>query len=100
VTPLTYFLGRQLLKSRYIAMPNILLNEEVVPEILQERVTAEILARETLALLDEPGRIAAMRANLARIRPMLGEEGVLRRVAGAVYQTALEARTQVAYEPV
>ncbi len=98
VTPLTYLIGRQLLKSRYIAMPNILLNEQVVPEILQEQVTAENLSRETLALLEEPERVAAMRASLARVRPLLGEEGVLRRVAGAVYQAAHEARA--VWEPV
>ncbi len=97
VTPLTFFLGRQLVKSRFIAMPNILLNEAIVPELLQEQVTAERLAKEALSILGHRATADAMRSNLQRIRPLLGTEGVLWRVADAVHQTALAARQQVAY---
>ncbi len=100
VTPLTFFLGRQLVKSRFIAMPNILLNEPIVPELLQEEVTAERLAKEALAILGNPALADTMRRNLRRIRPHLGSEGVLRRVADAVYRAALAAREHVASEAV
>jgi lipid-A-disaccharide synthase len=98
VTPFTYFLGRHLVKTRFIAMPNILAGEEIIPELLQEKVTGELLAAEAMRIFSDKGYAEAMRRNLGRILPQLGEPGVLRRVADAVYETALEAREQVRYE--
>jgi lipid-A-disaccharide synthase len=100
VTPFTYFLGRHLVKSRFIAMPNILAGEEIIPELLQEKVTGELLTTAALRILSDTGYADRMRQNLGRIVPQLGEPGVLRRAADAVYETALEAREQVRYEPV
>ncbi|MBI4548318.1 MAG: lipid-A-disaccharide synthase [Ignavibacteriae bacterium] len=91
VKPLTFFLGKHLVKARFIAMPNILLNERVVPEFLQDEVTAERLADETLAILESPTRVRLIRQNLQRIRPLLGSEGVLERTAALILQQAQEA---------
>jgi lipid-A-disaccharide synthase len=98
VTPFTYFLGRRLLKTNFIAMPNILAGNEIVPEVLQEKVTGERLAAEASRILSDKGYAATMRHNLGLILPQLGEQGVLRRAADAIYETALEARKQVRYE--
>ncbi|MFT6114284.1 MAG: lipid-A-disaccharide synthase [Oleispira sp.] len=44
VSPITAMIMRRLLKQDFISLPNLLAGREVVPEILQERATAENLA--------------------------------------------------------
>ncbi|MCC6355888.1 MAG: lipid-A-disaccharide synthase [Verrucomicrobiae bacterium] len=90
VSPVTYWLGRCLAHVQHIAMPNILLRERVVPELLQGDVRPERLATEALALLDSDGRADAMRRSLRRIRPLLGEVGAIARAAAAVVKEARE----------
>ena len=79
--PISVWLGRMFASTRYVAMPNLLLNEYVVPEILQRAVTADRLAEAALEILDSPGRQAAMRSRFRELPGMLGEVGVLDRVA-------------------
>jgi hypothetical protein len=43
VTPLTCFIRRRLVTSRFIAMPNILLNEAVVPELISQFTVERLL---------------------------------------------------------
>ncbi|WP_032092508.1 lipid-A-disaccharide synthase [Necropsobacter rosorum] len=42
--PLTYFLAKRLVKSRYISLPNLLADEMLVPELIQQDCRAEKLA--------------------------------------------------------
>jgi len=81
VSPISYLIGRQLVKSRYIAMPNILLDERVVPELLQHEVTPDRLAREALMIIESDELAQSMRSKLGLIKPMLGVPGVLSRAA-------------------
>jgi lipid-A-disaccharide synthase len=54
--PLTYRLIRPLVKTPYIALPNILAGEELVPEVLQDEATPEALAENFLDQLDKARR--------------------------------------------
>jgi lipid-A-disaccharide synthase len=99
VRRLTYFAARLLVKTRFVAMPNILLNERVVPELLQEAFTVEALVAEASALLGDPQRIEEMRRNLARIPAVLGGRGAIGRAARAIIDLALEVPTVAGPEP-
>jgi lipid-A-disaccharide synthase len=94
VTPLTYHLARRLVKVRHIAMPNILLGERIVPELLQHETTGERFAAEALAILEDPERARRIRADLARVRPLLGQDGALDRAAGLILREAGRAQAQ------
>lgn len=57
MSPLTYAIYSRMIRSRFVSLPNILANEEVVPEVLQKQATAENLLRELeLALFDSKQR--------------------------------------------
>jgi lipid-A-disaccharide synthase len=84
VHPFSALLGRMFASTRYVAMPNLLLEEFVVPEILQHDVTAERLAAAALDILENPSRQAAMRARFRELPGILGGEGALGRVAELV----------------
>ena len=85
VSGLTYWLIRRLVKIPYFAMPNIVLGRQAVPEVIQDQVTGENLARELLALL-KPERHAAVREQLRQVRVQLGEGGAVARAAAAVLE--------------
>ena len=46
------------MRLRWISLVNIVAGEEVVPELIQERLTVENLVREAEALLGSPDRCA------------------------------------------
>lgn len=90
--PLSAWLGRRFSSTRYVALPNVLLDEFVVPEILQREVTADRLAQAALEILGSPSRQAAMRARFRELPGILGDEGVLDRVAELVLNEVSAAR--------
>jgi len=48
---LSYFLGKRLVKVPYISLPNLLLGEQVVPELVQKEANPQRIAEEALRLL-------------------------------------------------
>jgi lipid-A-disaccharide synthase len=86
----TYQIGRRLIKVKYLAMPNILANEPVFPELVQHQATAENIAREALSLLDDASRRAAIHKKLEAITAGLGKPGASRRAAEAVADLLLK----------
>lgn len=53
VAPLTAWLARHFLKIKSVNLPNILLKESVVPELLQEECNAQKIAETTSKYLDD-----------------------------------------------
>ena len=43
--PLTYWLAKRLVKIDYVALPNILANKQIVPELIQDEATADNICR-------------------------------------------------------
>ncbi len=69
---ITYLLAKLLVRGvKSFAMPNLILGEKVVPEILQGEVTVERVAAELEQLLGDPARALAMRMKLGTIRERL-----------------------------
>ena len=89
VAPLTAWIARafRLLKTPWVALPNILAGSEIVPELLQNRARGELLGAELLRLYDDPKARERMRAEFARLSELLGQ-GVSERAARAVLAVA------------
>jgi lipid-A-disaccharide synthase len=51
LAPLTWFLGRRLVKLDTFAMPNLIAGKKIVPELIQADFTAEAVVRELKAVL-------------------------------------------------
>jgi len=49
--PLTYQIARRLVKVPYIALPNLLANECLVPEYIQDKASPELLGKALLSYL-------------------------------------------------
>jgi lipid-A-disaccharide synthase len=69
--PLTYVLGRMLVKVEYLGIANLLLGEPMYPEYIQNAATPEALAKELRAAIEEPARQAKTKEQAARLRALL-----------------------------
>lgn len=81
VSPLTYFVGRCLVKVKWISMANIIAKRLIVPELIQHDMTPERIASELSAILEDPARAAEMRSDLKGVREKLGSRGASARAA-------------------
>jgi len=63
----SYWLMRRAVKVPHVALPNLLLDERLMPEFLQDAATPTALAGALEAWLDEPARVAAFRARCATL---------------------------------
>jgi len=88
VNPITYALGRLLVKVDHVAMANILSDDgsgaRAVPELIQGDATASRIASEAAAILDDPARASEVVRRLARGREALGPPGAAGRAADAL----------------
>jgi lipid-A-disaccharide synthase len=79
-----YFVARQLVKVRHIAMPNLLANEEIFPEFIQGAATPERIAQAALELLQDQPLRQRIQTKLAEIVGALGGAGASQRAARAI----------------
>ncbi len=70
VAPLTYWVGRAMVKLQHFSLVNLLAGRKVVPELLQAEVTVERVVEELEALWSGPAREACV-AGLDEVRAAL-----------------------------
>jgi lipid-A-disaccharide synthase len=67
VNNLSWWMGKALVRVPFYCMVNLVAERQVVPELIQDEMTAERLARETLELLENEGARESMRRELAEV---------------------------------
>ncbi|MDH7600880.1 MAG: lipid-A-disaccharide synthase [Armatimonadota bacterium] len=70
----------------FIGLPNLIAGRQICPELLNEQVTGENLARAALELLRAEPIVHEMRRSLADIKHALGSPGVFRCAAQAMLE--------------
>mgnify|MGYP003858865933 CR=1 FL=1 len=88
LSPLTFFLGKLLVRVNFISLPNILSGKEVVVELIQKRANAENIFSEIKRILMDKGYREEMILNLSRIKEIIGERTASVRVASMVGELA------------
>lgn len=86
VAPLTWEVGKRLVRVPFLGMVNILAGRAIVPEFLQSGAEPGAVAREALAFLADPARRAGQQAELRKVIAGLGEGGASRRAAEAIWE--------------
>lgn len=81
VSPVTALIARRLVSTRLFGMVNLISGTQVVPELIQEKFTAEALERELRILLDSPEARNRQKEDLAAVRAKLGQGGSIERAA-------------------
>jgi lipid-A-disaccharide synthase len=88
LSPLTYKLGKPLVRVTNYCMVNLVAGERVVEELIQEACTPDAVAKEAVDLLTNHERAADMREHLAAVRARLGGPGASVRAAEAIIEVA------------
>ena len=78
---LTYIAAKLLMRVKSLALPNIILGDQVFPELLQGRCRAEKIAAEAALILEDSVRYDRIRAQLTEVVEALGEKGAAQRAA-------------------
>jgi len=81
VSPLTYEIGKRLIKVEHVGLCNIVAGERVVPELIQHDAEPERIAAEIAGMLTDTTRTALIIKKLHSVREKLGEGGCSARVA-------------------
>lgn len=97
LSPLTFWAAQRLVKVPYVAMPNLIAGEQVVPELLQENFTAENVSKHLREILPEGPNRAKMLMGLEKVRAILqnrggGQQPAIERVATAVLAMLRDTR--------
>ena len=82
----TYLLGRLLVRVRSIGLANIIAGRPFIPELIQQQATPTRLAEEAKRILDDASCRERMRAEMARVRMLLGLPGASARAAAVVLE--------------
>ncbi|HYF04085.1 MAG TPA: lipid-A-disaccharide synthase, partial [Patescibacteria group bacterium] len=83
-SPLSYHLSRYLVTLEHIALPNILLQKKIVPELIQANASPDIMARELLKVMQDENIAFKMQEDFKVLRHLLGQEGASRRAAEVI----------------
>ena len=81
---LTYWLSKLLVRIEFISLPNIILKQAVIAELVQKDLTLAAICRETYAVLEHPEHWHALHCRLADIGRQLGTVGVSERIAACI----------------
>lgn len=81
VNPITYLIGRWLIKIPQIGLPNIIAEKPIIREFLQFEATAENLCAEIARIISDNTYAETMRRELAAVKRRLGRGGGLDNVA-------------------
>lgn len=88
LNPLTYFVGKYILKIGerlpFYSMPNMLLEEAVLPELVMDQAEPKRIADEAVLILKDAARQEKMKQAFGRLKQKLGEPGAIERAARAI----------------
>ena len=91
---ISYSVLKRMLTIKHVSLVNIIAGSEVVPEKLQDEVTADNLTRELQTLLTDSDARDKQMAGLASVYKQLGKDGASKLTAELIVSLAKD-RTQV-----
>ena len=81
VSPLSYRLGRVLIRVEHIGLVNLIAKKRIAPELVQHQVTAEAVCASAWEIISNPDKYQQVCRELAVVRNRLGKQGASRNVA-------------------
>ncbi|HEY6001128.1 MAG TPA: hypothetical protein VI078_17725 [bacterium] len=84
LSALSHAIARRLVRVRWAGLPNLLLDEPWVTELIQGDCCPDAVAAALTGLLEDPARAARFREKCDKVRSLLGAGGAAARAAAAV----------------
>jgi lipid-A-disaccharide synthase len=89
----TYLAARLVVNVKYLGMPNLLADKEVIPELIQHRATPGAIVRAVQPLIENANARERMISEFDTIIPKLGGSGASQRAARAIIEELNEGRS-------
>jgi lipid-A-disaccharide synthase len=86
-SPLSMAIAKRVVTVKFIGLPNILADKEILPELIQEKMTSGNMAKAVLHFL-HPEEYKKIREELAAVVKKLGPGGATQRVAKMILNLA------------
>jgi lipid-A-disaccharide synthase len=84
--PLSYLIGKKIVKIKYIGLPNILLDKMAVPELIQHEVNAQNISSIINEALINPDKYQKARNDLKEVREILGSKSASHTVSDKILE--------------
>lgn len=80
-SPITFYLGKMFVKLRFLGLPNIIMNRQIVPEFLQKDMNSTNIANALHSILDDKHTRDKIIDDYGELAQKLGGTGASERVA-------------------
>jgi lipid-A-disaccharide synthase len=81
VSPLSYWLGKRLIKVEHIGIVNLIVQKRLLPELIQETASPHTIAETVTDLINDSEKLAQIQRELCGVKDLLGGVGASERVA-------------------
>ena len=94
VSPVSFWLGKAMIRVKNIGMVNLIAGKEIVPELIQEEASSKRIADMVFKMLNDPSGLKQLSHELMAIRDKLGGPGASGRVADIAFRMLERSRRQ------
>ncbi|MBT4034240.1 MAG: lipid-A-disaccharide synthase [Candidatus Marinimicrobia bacterium] len=84
IAPVSYLIGKLLVDIEHIAMPNLIIGDRAVPELIQSEASGQTIATEALKLLTDSPVKRKMLNKLETLKELLGQPGCAKIIAAEI----------------
>ena len=92
VNPVSWFLGRLMVRVPFYSMVNLVAERPIVPELMQSQMTGERLAANAIWLLRDASARQQMRNDLAEVSRRLSSDSPPMEKAAALVEQLMEGQ--------
>ncbi|KQC08892.1 MAG: hypothetical protein APR54_00345 [Candidatus Cloacimonas sp. SDB] len=82
---ISFELGKRFIRIKRIGLPNIILDKDLAPELIQKYATAENIALQIKKILFDPNRYQDFKKNLEQLHDLLGKNSAARKTAEIIF---------------
>ncbi len=93
VSPVSWAIGRRMVRVPFLSMVNLVAGRAIVPELMQDDMTGERIAGTAMELLTNPAAREDMRTRLAEVRAALTPANDPMETACAIIESVIEKET-------
>lgn len=86
---ITYLIAKLAIKSQFISLPNLLLNDNIVIELLQKKVNPTNLLYHVEQFINNPQNYEDQKTKLSQLDEMLGDKNTIQRVSEIIIEKVL-----------
>jgi len=86
ISPLSYLIGKLLVDIEHLAMPNLIVGERAIPELIQQDANGQMIAGEVIHLLDDATHRQVMLDKLEKLKHLLGKPGCAKSIASKILE--------------